>query len=223
MTAKIHVALVDDHPLFRQGLQNLMQASGEIEVVMQASNGQELLDQLATHDGPLDVILLDLEMPEMDGMKTCQNLREQYPNIKILVLTMHQDARLIQYMLKQGANGYVLKTAKWDELKTAVQKVLENDYYFSDLVGLAMLQNLKYPRQGVPSIGPKISLTKREQEVLDYIVRGISTPEIAEKLFISKRTVEGHRHNLLKRLEVNNTAGLVVKALKLNLVSLADL
>ncbi len=221
MNSKIKIGLVDDHPLFRQGLRTLMEAQTDMEVTLEAANGQELLDQLA--ETLPDVILLDLEMPQMDGMKTCERVKQSYPEIKILILTMHQDARLIQFMLKQGANGYVTKTAKWDELQTAIYKVMEQDYYFSDLVGLAMLQNIKHPRIGVPSIGPKISLTKREKEVLDLIARGHNTPEIAEKLFISQRTVEGHRSNLLKRLDVNNIAGLIIKALKLNLIVLEDL
>ncbi|MFK7923069.1 MAG: response regulator [Bacteroidia bacterium] len=221
MSSPIKIALVDDHSLFRQGLRTLMESQSDLAVVLEAGNGQELLDQLTEVE--LDVILLDLEMPQMDGMQTCERVKQLYPELKVLILTMHQDARLIQFMLKQGANGYVTKTAKWDELKKAIHQVMEQDYYFSDLVGLAMLQNLKHPRQGVPSIGPKISLTKREKEVLDLIAQGANTPEIAEKLFISQRTVEGHRSNLLKRLEVNNIAGLIIKALKLNLIVLEDL
>ncbi|MEL7531236.1 MAG: response regulator transcription factor [Bacteroidota bacterium] len=221
MSSPIKIGLVDDHPLFRQGLRTLMQTQADMEVVLEAANGQELLEMLA--DIPTDVILLDLEMPQMDGMQACERVRALYPELKVLILTMHQDARLIQFMLKQGANGYVTKTAKWDELQTAIRKVMKQDYYFSDLVGLAMLQNIKHPRMGVPSIGPKISLTKRETEVLDLIARGHNTPEIAEKLFISQRTVEGHRSNLLKRLDVNNIAGLIIKALKLNLIVLEDL
>lgn len=221
MDKKINIGIVDDHAMFRQGIRMMVESNTRIAVGLEASNGVDLLELLAKgHE--LDVILLDLEMPEMDGMETCGKVRELYPELKILILTMHEDPRLIQHMMKQGANGYVLKTAKWEELQKALLQVVEQDYYFSDLVGLAMLSNLKNPNKQTPGIRDAPKLSRREQEVLEQIFQGKSTSQIAETLFISQRTVEGHRSNLLRQLEVKNTAGMIVKALKLKLVSLSD-
>lgn len=221
MQKLVKVGLVDDHPLFRQGLRLMIENSGNLEVVLEASNGVELFQILETENTFPDVILLDMEMPQMDGMQSCEKLKQDYPQIKVLILTMHQDARLIQAMMKQGANGYILKTTKWNELQKALLEVVQKDYYFSDLVSLAMLQNLQTPKKIKPSIGNSFSLSQREQEVLELIVKGKSTPEIAEILYLSQRTIEGHRSNLLKRLEVKNMAGLIVKAIKLELVPLS--
>ena len=218
----IKVGLVDDHQLFREGLRMMIESSPDMEVCLEASNGEELLAKLKEGTIP-EVILLDLEMPNMDGMKTSEQLHAFFPEIKFLILTMHEDSRLIQHMMKQGANGYVLKTAKWEELRQAIEQVIAKDYYFSDLVGLAMLKNLHQPRKSKPQIHDSFHLSKREYEVLELICKGHTTTEIGELLFISPRTVEGHRTNLLKRLEVKNTAGLIIKALKNNLLSLSQL
>lgn len=222
MDKNIRVALVDDHPLFREGMQTMINSYPNMEVVLEASHGEELLAKLEAGI-QVQVILLDLEMPQMDGMQTCEALRQRYPEVKILILTMHKEVRLIQYLMKLGANGYILKTAKWEEVQKGLREVVEKGYYFSDLVGLAMLQNIQGPNKGKPVIGQGITLTAREKEVLELICQGKNTPEIAELLFISKRTVEGHRANLLARLEVKNTAGMIVKALKEGIVSLEEL
>ncbi|MDW3648906.1 MAG: response regulator transcription factor [Bacteroidia bacterium] len=222
METSLKIGLVDDHPLFRQGIEMMISSNTDMKVVLQASNGAELLE-LLERGGEADVILLDLEMPEMDGMETCGKVKALYPEIKILILTMHEDAPLIQHMMKQGANGYVLKSAKWEELQKALLEVAEKDFYFSDLVGLAMLSNLTGNSKPDPSLSTAPKLSRREREVLEEIIKGKSSQEIADSLFISLRTVEGHRSSLLQILGVKNTAGMIVKALKLNLISLSEI
>ena len=221
----IHIALVDDHKMFREGLKLIIEQQEDIKVVLEAENGQGLLDALKLQgDIQPDIVLLDLEMPGLNGIKTCEILHREYPEIKVLILSMHQDARLIQNLMKIGAHGYVLKTSQWDELDAGLRQIMDKGYYFSDLVGLAMLNKIKGPPASsinAFTLIPEIS--KREKEVLQLICKGYSTAEIADQLFISKRTVEGHRASLLRQLEVKNTAGLIIRSLKLQLISLEEL
>ncbi|MEL6675981.1 MAG: response regulator transcription factor [Bacteroidota bacterium] len=219
----IKVALVDDHALFREGVRLMLEDAAGLTFAFEAANGREMMEFLEAGRLP-EVILLDLEMPEMDGMESCELVKSKFPGIKILILTMHRDAQLIQHMMKMGANGYLLKSARWEEVERAIFQVQQKDFYFSDLVGLSMIQALQNPVETPPaSPGPTIRISRREQEVLELIFAGNNTPEIAETLFISQRTVEGHRSNLLKRLEARNMADLIVKGLQHRLISLPEL
>ncbi|MEL6972407.1 MAG: response regulator transcription factor [Bacteroidota bacterium] len=215
----IKVALVDDQTLFLKGLRLILEGYEEIDIVIEATSGEALFTAMSTVVP--DVILLDLKMPGMDGIAVAEKLRPQYPNVKIILLTMHDDERFIQHVLSVGANGYLLKNEEPEVLRDAINKVLNQDYYLNDYVAKALFNNIKKQQPGASTsqAATPLSLTPREQEILELICKEMTTGEIAEKLFISKRTVEGHRQNLLDKTGVRNTAGLVIFALKNQLVS----
>lgn len=209
--SSIKVALADDHSLFREGLKSILSRLEGIEIVIEAANGKELLTAMA--DVIPDVVLLDLEMPEMDGMEACKGIRKSYPDVKVLILTMHEEERMTAYLMEMGANGYLLKNTKKDMLLEAIQTVHETGMYSTDRVTNALLKSLKQRSKKAPGLST-LQLTRREQEVLELIAEELTNTEIGEKLFISEKTVDGHRMNLLSKFGVRNTAGLIMKAVK---------
>lgn len=209
--SRIKVALADDHALFREGLKAILSRLEGIEVVIEAANGKELIDAMAVNE--TDVVLLDLEMPEMDGMEACKKIREQSSEVKILVLTMHEEERMTAYLMEIGANGYLLKNTRRDELLNAIRTVHETGMYSTDRVTTALLNSLKQRSKKTPALGT-VQLTRREQEVLELIAQELTNAEIGERLFISEKTVDGHRMNLLSKFGVKNTAGLILKAVR---------
>lgn len=209
--APIKIAIADDHALFREGLTGILASSPDFEVICEAGSGDELLS--AMEQQPADVVLLDLKMPGMDGIKVAELLKKQIPEMKIIILTMHHQEDFILHMLNLGVNAYLLKDTSSSELKTAILATHQRDYYFDDRVSKVMLQGLKKKHLHKPNLDNTIRLTPREEEVLALICREFTTPEIADKLFVSHRTVESHRKNLLEKLGAKNTAGLVIKAI----------
>lgn len=216
----VKVAVADDHVLFRKGLITILETDPNIEVVLDANNGKELIQQL--DNGLPDVILMDLKMPEMDGMEATKIVKKKYPEIKVLVLSMYDEEQFIIYCLELGANGYLLKNTDPDEVMKAISVVIEKDFYFNDHISTVMMKGLhqKNRSKSKPKLVSGIQLTNREKEVLELICKEFTTPEIGEKLFISHRTVEGHRKNLLEKTGAKNTAGLVVFALKNELIEM---
>lgn len=208
----IKVAIADDHKLFREGLRFLMDQMDNLEVVFEASNGRELLDNIESHQP--DVLLLDLDMPEVDGLEALKELRPKMPDLGIIILTMHSDSKMVAYLMELGANSYLLKDTSPEEFEKAITNVVDEGFYFNKMVSQAMLVGLKGQSKKKPSLAPNEALTSRELEVLELICQEFTAKEIADKLFISHRTVEGHRKNLIEKLGVKNTAGLIVKAIK---------
>jgi DNA-binding NarL/FixJ family response regulator len=217
----IKLGIADDHNLFREGLSSILRQYPAIEVIIEAANGQDLLNKVAVASLLPDVVLMDLDMPILDGMKATEILKKTYPSIKVLVISMHNQDQIILKMLDLGANGYLLKSAEAEELLKAIETVKAKDYYFNDYTNLVLLKNIKEKKNySKVSLQNHEMLTSRELEILKLICQGYSSPEIAEKLFISKRTAEFHRQNLLEKLEVKNTASLIIYAAKYSLVSL---
>lgn len=213
----IKVALVDDQTLFLKGLRLILEGYPEIDIVIEADNGSDFLSAVVTEQP--DVVLLDLKMPGMDGIEVAEKLKAIAPQVKIILLTMHDDEHFIHHVLSLGANGYLLKNEEPAILREAIQKVMTQEYYLNDYVAKALLNNIK--KKDTPPSNDKealFTLTLREKEILQLICQEHTTGEIAEQLFISKRTVEGHRQNLLDKTGVRNTAGLVIYALKNQLV-----
>jgi DNA-binding NarL/FixJ family response regulator len=215
-TEIIQLGLVDDHNLFREGIKSLLDKISDVNLVLEAVNGKDMFTKL-NNDVP-DVILLDLEMEEMNGVDATLKLQELYPEIKVLILTMHKEERMISYLMEIGANGYLLKDTTREELEEAIKTVYKKGFYFNEFVSQALLKGLKN-KSGKPlKIGKDYHLTARELEVLELIAQECTTAEMAEKMFLSTRTIEGHRKNLISKLGVKNTAGLLIKAIKEKLI-----
>ena len=210
----IRIAVVDDHEMFRKGIINILEDVPEFSVMLEAPNGQAFLDRMESAD--VDVILLDLEMPILDGMETCKLARERHPELKILILTMHNTQHFMTHMMELGANGFLTKESGPEELEEAIRKVSSTGYYFSDALSQAMLQHLEGEKRKKPRLDMELStdLSERETEVLQLICQELTTPEIAEKLYLSPRTIEGYRKQLLVKTGTRNTAGLVLWAVR---------
>ena len=215
------IAIADDEALFRKGLKLLIEDYEGLQVILDAENGQHLLDQLATDILP-DLLLLDLKMPVLNGIETAKILREKYPSIKIIVLSTHFSKAFILNMIELGASAYLPKNSSPEEVVETIRAVNNKGFHYNSEVMEVIRENMmkKNLPRNKPNLGEE--LTKREKEILQLICEQFTTAEIADKLYISPRTVDGHRNNLLAKLGCRNTAGLVVYALQNDIVQLND-
>jgi two-component system, NarL family, invasion response regulator UvrY len=209
------VALADDHVLLRNGLANLINTFGEYEVLFEADNGKMLTEKLQNNRIP-DIVLLDINMPVMDGYETAMFLKTSYPEIKILALSMYDNELSIIRMLKNGARGYVLKDVEPSEMKFAMDSVIEKGYYYSDLVSNKLIHQIKHREEKIPNQ----SLNEREITFLKLVCTEKTYKEIAENMFVSPRTVDGYRDTLFEKLNVKSRVGLVLYAIRNNIVTL---
>lgn len=209
-TSKISVFVIDDHQMFITGIQSMFADHERIRVVGGSTAGKEAFLQLKKL--AVDVVLLDINLPDIDGVELNKILRQALPAIKVIALTMHHEASFIQSMIRGGARGYVLKNSSQEQLQNAILAVAAGDTWF----GKDIMQSLMPDKMASSSMIPKLS--RREKEVLTLITQEYTNYEIADKLFISQHTVETHRKNLLQKLNVKNTAGLVRFALERGLV-----
>jgi len=208
----IRIAIADDHKLIRSGISMILSEQPSFIVVQQASNGRELLDGLA--NSKPDVVLLDLEMPILGGRETLIELQKLNPKIRVLMLTMHNNQAFILQMMELGANGYLIKNSDPNELVEAINKVIESEFYFSDVVSMAMLQGVSNPKLKLSNSIKNSGLTSREIDVLRLICKEYTTIEIGEVLFLSPKTIEGYRKVLMEKTQSKNIAGLVLFAIK---------
>ncbi|MEM1219021.1 MAG: response regulator transcription factor [Bacteroidota bacterium] len=215
----IRILIADDHQLVIDGLRLMLSTEEDFSCTHQANNGQEVLDILAKDS--VDVLLMDINMPVMNGVDACKKIQKSYPEVKILALSMLKEASLIKMMLKYGAKGYLLKNAGKDEVIEAIRMVAKGKSYYSEEISEIILQSLSGSR-AKKSASPFPQLSRREKQVLGLIVEEFTTGEIAEKLFISFGTVETHRRNLLIKLGARNTAGLVRAALEYDLLESSE-
>ena len=208
----IKYIIADDHKIFRQGLRLVLSDEAPLQFVAEAENGEELLQIMKGNK--CDVVLLDLKMPVMDGLAATKEIRANYPNVKILILTMHDEEHMILHMLEAGANGYLLKNADPAEIKKAIHGVVETNYYFNDMVSGTMLKNIMSKNMAAPSFKPAVELDERETKILQLICQEYTSAEIGDKIFLSARTVEGLRAGIMEKVGVRNIAGLVMYAVK---------
>ena len=215
----INIAIADDQKLFRKGMVALLTTFENISLVFEAENGKQLIELCEQAIVKPDIILLDLSMPEMNGLEALKILKEKHPSIRVIVLTIHEAENFILTTIQAGANGYLAKNAEPEEVELAINEVYKNDFHFTLPMLEIMRKGLAKKLQPV-ALDNEDNLTPREKEVLQLICKQFSSAEIAEKLFLSSRTVEGHRNNLLAKTNSRNTAGLVLYALKNNFIDL---
>ncbi|MES2447551.1 MAG: response regulator transcription factor [Bacteroidota bacterium] len=218
----IKIAIADDQKLFRKGITALIKSFEHMQVVFEAENGLELLALCESSANKPDIILLDLSMPEMNGLDALKLLKEKYPLIRVIILSSHEVESFILATIQAGANGYLAKNAEPEEVEQAIREVYKNDFYFT-LPMLEIMRKGLVKKANIIKLDDQDNLTNREKEVLGLICKQLSSHEIAEKLFLSNRTVEGHRNNLLLKTKSRNTAGLVLYALKHKLFDLDTL
>lgn len=213
----INVFIADDHRVLIDGIKSLLEDQEDITVIGHALDGEEAIKQIAKN--PPDVLLLDINLPLKDGIEVCKTVYKSHPDIKVLALTMFNEASFIQGMLKSGAKGYLLKNSGRKEVIKAIRKIYKGENYFSQDVSNTLMQSMipgGEKKTSSSSLIPK--LTRREKEILQLILEEHTNAEIAKKLFLSLSTVETHRKNLLSKVGVRNTAGLVRVAIENNLL-----
>lgn len=206
------IALVDDHNLFRSGIAALIDQLSGYKVMFEAGNGQELIRKLSPKFKP-HIVLLDINMPQMDGIATAQWLRNNYPNIHIIVLSMFEDAEKVLAMVKIGVKGYLLKDAEPQEFEQALLSVSQNEVYFPQFVTRHLISNFNKPVD-------TIKLNSREVEFLKLSGTELTYKEIADQMCISVRTVDGYRDQLFDKLQIKSRVGLVLYAIKNKLIEL---
>lgn len=216
----IRLVIADDHEIFRDGLSLMLSKQDNIQLAGQAENGRELIS-LVNEVRP-DVIMTDVKMPVMDGIEATRTLLAQFPELKIIALSMFDEENLIVDMLEAGAKGYLLKNADKQEILEAIHSVYEDKNYYchhtsSKLASLISKSKFNPYRKKEPA-----AFTEREVEIIRFICQQLTAQEIADKVFLSKRTVEGHRTRILEKMNVKNTAGVVIYALKHRIVSEAE-
>lgn len=214
--ANIKVLLVDDHKIVRDGIKLMLEPQAGIDVVAEAENG-EIVEKMLD-ETPVDVVVMDINMPGMNGIATTKMVKEKHPSVKVLALTMSSDDSHIRQMVQAGASGYIMKSAGRDELTRAIHEVMDGKHYFSDQATQSIMMDL-VKNKGKSTAPDPIHITERELEVLQMIVKEFTNQEIAEKLYISPRTVDAHRRNLLQKTGARNTAGLVKYAFQHGLVN----
>ena len=208
---EIKLIIADDHQLFRNGLEELLRKYDDIKIVKSVADGFEFMEFVKSHV-EADIVLLDITMPNMDGFQVLKELKTLNTNIKPIVISMHNDDNYIAKFAKMGPYGYLLKNTDESELVMAIRTVNKGKKYFSAAISEKMINFMS-----TQSISENV-LSNKETEVLVLISKGLTTNEIAAKLFVSSRTIETHRANILKKLEVKNTAELIKKAAKMNLI-----
>lgn len=211
----VRVVLAEDHTLMRAGVRALLQQLDDVEVVGEADNGRDALRIVETQQP--DVVLLDVTLPELNGLEVAARTHTVHPRIRVIMLSMHTDAAYVRRALQAGAAGYLIKGADVPELGLALRAVMRGDTYLSPGISQDLVE--EYLRGDQPASSPLEALTPRQREILQLIAEGRSTKEIAQRLNISVKTVESHRAELMDRVNIRDVAGLVRYAIRIGLIS----
>ncbi|MBV6644248.1 MAG: response regulator transcription factor [Cyclobacteriaceae bacterium] len=214
---KIDVLVTDDHTLFRKGLMMMVESFDAVGTVQDAENGEQALEIMGTK--PIDILLLDLEMPVMDGWETAKKVVAKYPDTQIIMISMHDSLQIISDLIEIGVHSYLLKNADPDEVQKAIISVINNDFYYNQLVAQALHQKVQKGGMQKPVFHEKSSLTPREVEILGKICQELTMKEIGDELFLSEQTVHTHRKNLMKKTKAKNAVGLVKYAIQNSIIS----
>jgi DNA-binding NarL/FixJ family response regulator len=215
----INIAIVDDHTLFRDGLANLLSEFDHISILFNARNGQDMQEQLRRHGVP-DVILMDINMPVMDGNEATAWLKQHHPPIYVLALSMYEDDINIIKMLRKGATGYILKECNANELVRAIQSVMDTGYYINELVSGKLIRSMQDEDKPDAPKDKGSQFTTREKEFLKLCCSELTYKEIADQMHLSPRTVDGYREDIFERLQIRSRTGIVLYAIKHKMVEL---
>jgi two-component system, NarL family, response regulator DegU len=213
---QLKVYIADDHTLFRKAMVNLLRSFERVTDVKDAENGKELLT-LIKYELP-DVVIVDLQMPVMDGTETSTIVLQKYPDVKIIILTMHDSNKFILHMMDLGVHAFLLKNTEPDELEKAIYAVADKDFYHNDLVASVLRKNVNEKRMSQRPNFQNAELTEREKEILLLICQELTMKEIGQRLFLSENTVRNHRVNIMEKVGVNNIVGLVKYAYEAGVV-----
>ena len=212
----VKVAIADDHQIFRKGVILSLRQYTNIQFVLEAENGQELINGLNTILP--QVILMDLRMPVKDGIETTKYINKNFPDIRIIILTMYEDERFVGHLMESGANGYLLKSTEPAEIKRAISDVMRTGFYLNNFVNRILIKKNYAKQKFNPSLNNEIVVSDREKEVLTLVCMEFTAQEIAQKMSISPRTVEAIKDRLMERFGVKNSVGLVFYAMKNSLI-----
>lgn len=212
------IIITDDHDMFRDAIKTMLELDNIAHVLSVASNGKELLVLLESHQP--DIILMDIDMPEMNGIDAARLIKEKYPQIKILALSMFGDDKYYQEMIKAGAMGFILKSSNKSELEDAINAIHNGQNYFSNELLRKIIEQMSNNNGKEKNESTEVVFTDREIDVLKLLCQGLSTQDIADKLFLSAKTIENYRAKLLNKTNSKNSVGLVVYALKNNIVQI---
>jgi len=210
---KVKVLIADDHQLFREGISTLLSTSEKIDVIAQAEDGAETFDKVKQYKP--DVVLLDIAMPKMNGIEACKKIKKSFPDVKIITVSMHSDKQYVKGVLEAGADGYLLKNCTLRQLTDAIQSVHDGKKYLSQDITDMVISGYLTPSS---SDDEYASLSEREKEIFLLLAEGESTKEIADKLFISVKTVGTHKQNIFEKMGLKTNADVVKYALKKGLI-----
>ncbi len=216
---KIRIMIADDHAMIREGLKKVLELENDMEVVAQSSNGQDTLNYCAQHQNEIDILLLDVNMPKLNGMQTLGKLGQEIPNLKTIMLTIHDEAEYLRRAMELGAKGYVLKDSDSDALASAIRAVYNGSIYIQPTMAIYLLGDFSAKTPA----GKKTFLTKREIQVLKLVTNGMLNKEIAIRLRISEKTVKNHVSNIFKKIEVSDRTQAAIYAIKTGLVELSEM
>ena len=215
---KINIVVTDDHKLFRKGICALLSDFDFINEIDEAGDGAELIDLIQQKAEIPDAVLLDINMPVLDGLETTRHLKARYPDLRIIIISMEEDVQLVSHLVDEGVDGYLLKNADPEELELALRMIMRNEFYFSSSLTQAFLRSSNTQKKSNVSQVDAQLFTERERQVLELICKELTAVEIAEELSLSARTVEGYKRSLLAKSQARNVAGLVIFAIKNYLV-----
>ena len=219
----IRIALVDDHQLFRKSLASLLESSNDFDIIYDTDNGLHFLEYVQAEN--IDVVLLDIQMPILNGFEVCKRLKMINPDIKILIISQLTSKEVIHHVMECGADGFCSKNSSPEHLEIAIRKIMEHDYYFDNELGSVIRDAILWNNnKGYPhDFSKSVSLTEREIEIIKMACAEFSSKQIASKLFISTRTVENHRKRIIEKSHAKNFIGVVLYALKINAINIDDI
>ncbi len=219
-TKKISFAIADDHTIFRQAIRQAIEQEGGFECIFEAGDGKSLIERFKKSDTKPSLLILDLQMPELNGMDTLQLLLEDYPQLKAIILSANYEEKFVSQLIKLGAKSFLPKECSIQELIEALRQVHQKGFYYNDFISQALAKDLSN-QQKINAIGiNKVALTKREIEILQLVCDGLSSVQIAEKLFLSEKTVNNHRNNIMQKIGANNVSSMVKYAYLNNLINI---